>query len=55
MLVRATVVICDRCRLPLTGSASKGRSGEYGYYHCRKCSRVNVRSEVLDRQFHEML
>jgi len=48
-------VICDRCNLPLTGSASKGRSGKYGYYHCRKCSGVSVRSEVLERQFLDLL
>lgn len=48
-------VICDRCNLPLTGSASKGRSGKYGYYHCRKCSGVSIRSEALERQFLDLL
>jgi DNA invertase Pin-like site-specific DNA recombinase len=48
-------VKCDRCDLPLTGSASKGRSSRYGYYHCRKCSGVNIRSEALERQFLDML
>lgn len=30
-------VVCDACSTALTGSAPKGRSKRYGYYHCRAC------------------
>lgn len=38
-------VVCDLCTTPLTGSAPKGRSKWYSYYHCRKCKGVSARKE----------
>ena len=48
-------VVCDACGTPLTGSASRGRAKRYPYYHCRRCRGVNVRKEVLEDQFLELL
>lgn len=48
-------VICDACNTPLTGSAPKGRSKTYPYYHCRRCKGVSVRKEVLEARFVELL
>lgn len=47
--------ICDLCGRPLTGSAPKGRSRSYPYYHCRVCRGVSARKEVLEAQFLELL
>ena len=48
-------VICDACGTPLTGSAPRGRSRTYAYYHCRKCKGLNVRREVLEQRFVDLL
>jgi site-specific DNA recombinase len=48
-------VICDVCSTPLTGSAPRGRSRSYRYYHCRRCKGVNVRAEALEGQFVELV
>jgi hypothetical protein len=48
-------VVCDACSTPLTGSASKGRSKRYAYYHCRACKGVSVRKEQLEARFVELL
>jgi DNA invertase Pin-like site-specific DNA recombinase len=48
-------VVCDRCGTPLTGSAPKGRTKTYPYYHCRKCRGVSIRREGLHGQFVELL
>ena len=48
-------VICGACDTPLTGSASKGRSQSYPYYHCRKCKHVRVKTGQLEAQFVELL
>ena len=46
-------VRCGRCGTPLTASWSRGRSGRYPYYHCRKkgCGGTNVRKELLEGLF----
>jgi site-specific DNA recombinase len=50
-------VTCEACGQPLTGSWSKGRNERYAYYRCRngKCKAVNVRKEVIERQFTALL
>jgi site-specific DNA recombinase len=48
-------VVCDRCDTPLTGSASRGRTKTYPYYHCRKCRGVSIRRDALHGRFVELL
>jgi site-specific DNA recombinase len=48
-------VSCGLCGLPLTGSAPKGRSKTYAYYHCRKCKRVRVATTALESEFVALL
>jgi site-specific DNA recombinase len=48
-------VVCDACGTPLTGSAPRGRSKRYSYYHCRRCKGVSVRHEVLEGRFLALL
>ncbi len=48
-------VVCDRCDTPLTGSAPRGRTKTYPYYHCRKCNGVSIRREALHGRFVELL
>jgi hypothetical protein len=48
-------VACDRCGTPLTGSAPRGRTKTYPYYHCRKCRGVSIGRDVLHRLFLELL
>ncbi|MDP6373109.1 MAG: recombinase family protein [Vicinamibacterales bacterium] len=48
-------VVCGLCSTPMTGSAPRGRSKRYPYYHCRKCQAVRVRAETLEAQFIEAL
>ena len=49
-------VCCARCRKPLTGSFSKGRTQKYPYYKCpsSKC-RLNVSKSKLESQFVELM
>ena len=43
-------LLCPECRELLTGSASRGRSRRYRYYHCHRCQRVRYRAgEVRER------
>ena len=43
---------CETCRRPLTGSWSKGRNGQYAYYHCqRQCRAVNISKATLEGAF----
>ncbi len=45
-------VRCETCGRPLTGSWSKGRNGQYAYYHCqRQCRAVNVSKSKLEGLF----
>jgi DNA invertase Pin-like site-specific DNA recombinase len=48
-------VVCDQCGTPLTGSAPRGRTRRYEYYHCRKCRGVSIRRDALHRLFLEQL
>jgi site-specific DNA recombinase len=48
-------VKCGACEKPLTGSAPRGRSRSYAYYHCRSCSGVRIRKEELETQFLALL
>ncbi len=48
-------VVCDVCSTPLTGSASRGRSKRYPYYHCRRCKGISVRKAELETQFVDLL
>ena len=48
-------VVCDRCGTPLTGSAPRGRTKNYSYYHCRRCPGVSIRRDALHRLFLELL
>ena len=50
-------VLCVSCGTPLTGSFSKGRSRSYPYYRCRntRCNAVNVRKEVIEKEFIALL
>ena len=48
-------VACAVCATPLTGSAPKGRSKRYAYYHCRVCKGISVRKEQLEARFVALL
>ena len=48
-------VVCDRCSTPLTGSAPRGRTKTYPYYHCRKCRGVSIRRDTLHHRFLDLL
>jgi site-specific DNA recombinase len=50
-------VLCASCGTPLTGSFSKGRNRPYPYYRCRntRCKAVNVRKEVIEKEFIALL
>jgi hypothetical protein len=39
----------------LTGSAPRGRSKSYPYYHCRRCKSVSIRTQSLEQQFLALL
>ncbi|HQU18101.1 MAG TPA: recombinase family protein [Fimbriimonadaceae bacterium] len=39
----------------LTACWSVGRSDRYPYYRCRKCSRVNIKRDFVERQFRRAL
>lgn len=46
---------CPNCTRMLTGSASKGRSGHYYYYHCHAECGVRFKAEVVNDAFeHEL-
>jgi len=46
---------CSRCSRMLTGSASRGRSGYYHYYHCcNKCG-LRLRASRVNEAFMELL
>ncbi len=48
-------VRCVECGRPLTAAWSTGRSKKYPYYRCHGCGAVNVRKEVLEEGFLELL
>ena len=37
------------------GSAPRGRTRRYPYYHCRKCRGVSIRRDALHDRFVELL
>jgi hypothetical protein len=46
---------CPECGKGLTGSASKGRSKKYHYYHCHPGCNFRVRADEVNHQFVEFL
>ena len=48
-------LICPRCGRSLTGSASKGRSRYYYYYHCNAPCKARYKSEDAHDQFYGLL
>ena len=46
---------CPECDKSLTGSASKGRSKKYHYYHCHPGCNFRVRADEVNHQFVEFL
>ncbi|WP_168732819.1 zinc ribbon domain-containing protein [Flavobacterium supellecticarium] len=46
---------CPECGKNLTGSASKGRSKKYHYYHCHPGCNFRVRADEVNHQFVEFL
>ena len=48
-------LICPKCGKLLTGSASKGRSAIYYYYHCNSTCGVRFRSEITNNLFSKEL
>jgi hypothetical protein len=48
-------VRCAFCDKPLTASVSKGRGGQYAYYHCMKKNHVRVRAEKLEADWLALL
>lgn len=46
---------CAKCGRPLTGSASKGRSARYYYYHCKFGCKERFRAEEANSLFNEIL
>lgn len=49
------LIFCG-CGSPFTASWSRGRSGRYGYYHCKhNCPGSRARIEVVHEQFRDVL
>lgn len=48
-------LICDRCGIKLTASASHGNGGKYYYYHCQKGCRERHQADVLNSKFVSLL
>ncbi len=46
---------CAKCGKTLTGSASRGRSGRYYYYHCKNECKERFRANEANEKFEEML
>jgi site-specific DNA recombinase len=44
-------LVCPKCERMLTGSASKGRTGYYHYYHCSSRCGVRHRAEKINTDF----
>jgi site-specific DNA recombinase len=43
------MLLCSKCHMPLTGSASRSRSGQkYYYYHCNHCHKERFRAEKVE-------
>ncbi|GEM_PF-2679349 len=53
-----TILRCEKCNTPITGSLSRGKSGKkYAYYHCRKakCSSKNLPRKSTEDEFLKVL
>jgi site-specific DNA recombinase len=53
-----TILRCDKCNTPITGSLSTGKSGKkYAYYHCRKtkCPAKNFKRQSVESAFLNIL
>lgn len=46
---------CPQCGRTATGSASKGRSNRYYYYHCKAPCNYRVKAEIINGKFIEIL
>jgi len=46
---------CAKCHTSLSGSASKGRTRKYPYYHCGKCSGVRTSRTTVETLFLSLL
>lgn len=50
------LLICSKCGKSLTGSASRGRSGQrYFYYHCNHCKDERFRTEHADKMLDRVI
>lgn len=54
-LVLRGFILCPRCGKLLTGSASKGRSARYFYYHCNAKCGARFKSAEANHLFHQEL
>lgn len=54
-LILRGFLVCPDCRKTLTGSASKGRSRKYYYYHCSSGCKFRKRADMVNRQFSDFL
>lgn len=48
-------IYCPECNQTLTGSASKGRSGYYFYYHCQAPCKVRFKAQDINQDFEREL
>ncbi|WP_091211867.1 recombinase family protein [Mucilaginibacter gossypiicola] len=49
-------LLCPECSRTLTGSASKGRTGYYYYYHCKAPCKVRLKAEEVNTSLeHELM
>lgn len=48
-------LICNRCGIKLTASASHGNGGKYYYYHCQKGCRERHQADRLNAEFVSLL
>jgi site-specific DNA recombinase len=46
---------CPKCNQTLTGSASKGRSDYYYYYHCKAPCKVRFKADEINKDFEREL
>mgnify|MGYP002620068498 CR=1 FL=1 len=54
-LILRGFLVCPDCGKTLTGSASKGRSRKYYYYHCSSGCKFRKRADMVNRQFSDFL
>ncbi|MDB5117049.1 MAG: recombinase family protein [Mucilaginibacter sp.] len=54
-LVLRGFLICPVCKRLLSGSASKGRSAYYSYYHCKSPCKVRLKADPANKDFENEL